>query len=68
MKPSMRYMLILFAILPAFQALSYARYLIETFFPDVTLIDLGVFYILGFVSGLLVGLFFTFSRRRKAGE
>jgi hypothetical protein len=64
----MRYMLILFAILPAFQALWYARYLIETFFPDVTLIDLGVFYILGFVSGLLVGLFFTFSRRRKGGE
>lgn len=68
MKPSIRYMLILFAILPAFQALWYARYLIETFFPDVTLIDLGVFYVLGFTSGLLVGLFFTFSRRSKAGE
>jgi len=56
------------AIFVAFQAFLYARYLITNFFPDVTLIDLGVFYVLGFISALFVGPFLVLSRRRMAGE
>ncbi len=39
-------------VLPAIVALWFAQYLIETFFPDVTLIDLGAFYAMGLISGL----------------
>jgi hypothetical protein len=60
---SMKSAFITAAFVPAFMAFFGALYLIETFFPNVTLIDLGVFYVLGFISGLFVGLFLAFSRR-----
>ena len=36
-------------IVPAIMALWFAQYLIETFFPDLTLVDLGAFYAMGFL-------------------
>jgi hypothetical protein len=43
-------------IFPAILALWSAQYLIETFFPDMTLIDLGAFYAMGLISGLATGI------------
>ncbi len=42
--------------LPAILALWSAQYLIDNFFPDVTLIDLGAFYAMGLISGLATGI------------
>lgn len=50
-------------IVPAILALWFAQYLIETFFPEVTLIDLGAFYAMGLVSGLATGVAWGLSRR-----
>jgi choline-glycine betaine transporter len=60
---SMKSAFIAAAFVPAFIAFFSAQSLIETFFPNVTLIDLGVFYVLGVISGLFLGLFLAFSRR-----
>jgi len=57
-----KYTLLVAAFCAAFVAFFGAQYLIDTFFPEVTLIDLGTFYVLGFISGLFVGLFLALSR------
>jgi predicted histidine transporter YuiF (NhaC family) len=62
-KGNAKYMFLPAAFVAAFVAFFSAQYLIDTFFLDVTLIDLGTFYVLGFISGLFVGLFLVFSRR-----
>jgi hypothetical protein len=49
---------------PAILALWFGQYLIETFFPDLTLIDLGAFYAMGLFSGLATGV--LLSRPRNA--
>ena len=64
MRRTATYTFLIPALVTAFIAFFGAQYLIETFFPNVTLIDLGTFYVLGFVSGLFVGLWLAFSRRR----
>ena len=51
--------------LPAILALWFAQYLIETFFPDVTLIDLGAFYAMALISGLATGISWRLSRRAE---
>ena len=57
MKPNARKVSSLVAlIVPALLALWSAQYLIENFFPDVTLIDLGAFYAMGLISGLATGI------------
>jgi len=43
-------------IFPAILALWFAQYVIENFFPDDTLIDLGAFYAIGLISGLATGI------------
>ena len=52
-------------VLPAILALWSAQYLIENFFPDVTLIDLGAFYAMGLISGLATGISWGLSRRAE---
>jgi hypothetical protein len=52
-------------VVPAMLALWFAQYLIETFFPEVTLIDLGAFYAMGLVSGLATGVAWGLSRRPR---
>jgi len=42
-----------------------AQYVIETFFPDVTLVDLGAFYAMGLISGLATGIWWGRSRRTE---
>ncbi|HUW94863.1 MAG TPA: hypothetical protein VMW58_03690 [Anaerolineae bacterium] len=37
-------------------ALWSAQYLIESFFPEVTLIDLGAFYAMGLISSLATAI------------
>jgi hypothetical protein len=66
---TVRYTSILIAlVLPAILALWFAQYLIETFFPDVTLIDLGAFYAMGLVSGLATGLSWGLFRTADSGK
>ena len=52
-------------IFPAILALWFAQYVIENFFPDVTLIDLGAFYAMGLISGLATGISWGLSRRAE---
>jgi hypothetical protein len=52
-------------VVPAMLALWFAQYLIETFFPEVTLIDLGAFYAMGLVSGLAAGLAWGLARKAR---
>lgn len=52
-------------VVPAMLALWFAQYLIETFFPEVTLVDLGAFYAMGLVSGLATGLAWGVSGRPR---
>jgi hypothetical protein len=67
MKP-VRYTSTLTALLlPAILALWFAQYVIETFFPDVTLIDLGAFYAMGLLSGLATGILLGRSRKGESG-
>jgi hypothetical protein len=66
---TVRYTSILIAlVLPAILALWFAQYLIETFFPDVTLIDLGAFYAMVLVSGLATGLSWGLFRTADSGK
>jgi hypothetical protein len=62
-KKNVGYASLVAAFAAAFVAFFGAQYLIDTFFPNLTLIDLGAFYALGFVSGLFVGLFLALSRK-----
>ena len=62
MTSNAKYTLLVAAFCAALVAFFGAQYLIDTFFPEVTLIDLGTFYVLGFISGLFVGLFLALSR------
>ncbi len=48
--------------IPILIALSYAETLTTEFFPGLTLLDLGVFYFIGMISGFFVGVYFL---RRK---
>lgn len=50
-------------IVPTVMALWFAQYLIESFCPDVTLMDLGAFYAIGLVSGLATAVWLARSRR-----
>ena len=50
-------------IFPAVVAFWSAQDLIENFFPDLTLIDLGAFYAIGLISGLSAGLSLGLPRR-----
>ncbi len=68
MKRSVGYLLVPSLMVPAFLALWFAQYLIENFFPDVTLIDLGAFYAIGFISGISTGLTLLLSKNRKANR
>ena len=52
-------------VVPAMLALWFAQYLIETFFPDLTLIDLGAFYAMGLISGLATGVSWAVFRRAE---
>jgi hypothetical protein len=64
MKPTTRNAVrLLTLIVPAIMALWFAQYLIESFFPDLTLIDLGAFYAMGLFSGLATGIWVGRSRR-----
>jgi hypothetical protein len=63
MKRNTRYVFPLAVIFPAALAFWYAQYLIENFFPYVTLIDLGAFYAIGLISGLSAGLSLGLQRR-----
>ncbi len=51
-------------IVPAMLALWFAQYVIENFFSNVTLIDLGAFYAMGLASGLATGLAWGLARRQ----
>ena len=42
-------------IFSLFCAYIYARYLTVSYFPEITLMDLGAFYIMGLLVGLLAG-------------
>jgi hypothetical protein len=55
-------------LVPAIMALWFAQYLIETFFPDVTLIDFGAFYAMGLFSGLATGILLGRSKREGCGS
>ncbi len=55
------------AIFAAFWAYTIAETLIRELTKDVTFVDLGALFILGFISGLSVGLIFTL-RVGKAAE
>jgi hypothetical protein len=44
--------------IPILIALSYAETLTTEFFPGLTLLDLGVFYLIGMISGFFVGVYF----------
>ena len=63
MKRNTRYIFSLAVIFPAVLAFWNAQYLIENFFPDVTLIDLGAFYAIGLISGLSADLSLGLPRR-----
>jgi len=52
-------------ITPAFMAFFYARYLIENHFPDLHLIDLGAFYLMGLISGFSTGLVLLMIRKKE---
>jgi hypothetical protein len=66
MKPTTRNAVpLLTLIVPAIMALWFAQYLIETFFPDLTLIDLGAFYAMGLFSGLAAGIWLGRSRAEE---
>jgi hypothetical protein len=66
-KASVKSALIVGVLVPAFIAFFSAQDLIETFFPNLTLIDLGVFYVLGLISGLFAGLLLAASGRGLLG-
>ena len=65
MKLTRTYLIVLSLVLPAFLSFFYAQYLIENFFPEVTLIDLGAFYFLGFISGISLGLSLMLARTKR---
>ena len=65
MKRMIGYLAVPAVFVPAFVAFFSAQYLIETFFPEVTLIDLGAFYALGFFSGISLGFTLMVYRREK---
>ena len=52
---------------PAIMAFWFAQYVIEKFFPNVTLIDLGAFYAMGLFSGLATGILWCRSRKETSG-
>ena len=63
MRSSTRYSVLLVTlIVPTLMALWFAQYVIETFFPNVTLIDLGAFNAMGLISGLATGIWWGRSR------
>lgn len=43
-------------VVPAIMALWFAQHTIETFFPELALVDLGAFYAMGLFSGLATGI------------
>jgi len=49
-------------VVPVLLALWFAQYLIENFFPGITLVDLGASCAVGLVSGLATGISRSFSR------
>ena len=66
MRCSTRYSVLLVTlIVPAIMAVRLAQYVIETFFPDVTLIDPGAFHAMGIISGLATGIWWARSRRTE---
>jgi hypothetical protein len=65
MKRNAGYWFLPLIIVPAFFAFFSGQYVIDTFFPDVTLVDLGAFYILGFISGLGAGLWLALYRTKR---
>ena len=62
------YVFALAVLVPAFMAYFWARDLIENFFPDLTLIDLGAFYAMGLVSGLAAGVSLGLPKKTKANK
>jgi len=52
-------------IFPAILALWFAQYVIENFFPDVTLIDFGAFYAMGLISDRATAI--SWGRSRTSG-
>jgi hypothetical protein len=55
-------------VLPAILAWWFAQYLIDTFFPSVTLVDLGVFYAMGLISGLATAISVGLTRRSEGDK
>jgi hypothetical protein len=43
--------------IPMLAAIFYAETLITDFFPNLTLLDLGAFYLIGMISGFFIALF-----------
>jgi len=69
MKRSARYTSATVALfLPAILAWWFAQYVIDTFFPTVTLIDLGAFYAMGLVSGLATAISLGLSKRSEGDK
>ena len=62
------YLLVPSLAVPAVLAYSYARHVIRNFFPDVTVVDLGTFYAIGFASGITAGVCLLLTRRIRAGR
>jgi hypothetical protein len=58
--------LLIVAVMAAFWAYTIADSLIREFSKDVTYIDLGAIFILGLISGIALGLAFSFRREQPA--
>ena len=61
-KPMKKSALVLGIFIPMLAALSYAETLITGFFPNLTLLDLGSFYLIGIISGFFIAIFFLQSK------
>lgn len=56
-------LLLIVALMSAFQAWAIADTLIRKFAKDVTFIDLGAVFVLGLISGIATGVVFVFRRK-----
>ena len=68
MRRNMAYLFVPTLITPAFLAYFWAQYLIRNHFPDLTLIDLGAFYFLGFIFALATCISLGLSRKMEADK
>jgi len=59
--------LILGIFLPMLVASFYAETLINDFFPELTLIDLGGFYLIGMISGFFIAFYLLNQKKLRSG-